>query len=407
MKLNHVHLSMPDHVPPELVAESPLAGRRTILENPFETIIPEIHKGPPVIMASNGYYGTPAWVFRRADDIKKIFTDTRNFIKKGNTSFSAMIGEEWDVIPTELDAPRHTAVRKALNPFFTPQAVMQFEGKVRSRAREYIATFKDRGHCDFVRDFAVPYPVSIFLDLLGLPMDRMEEFLEWEYALVHASDMNHQAAGVRAVVKYLREAIDERRERPTDDLISNALALDVDGGKFSPDEVLGHCFNLFIGGLDTVSANLGLHFMHLAQNQDDQARLRREPELIQRAMFEMLRAYPLTLHQRICSNDVEVGGVQVKAGDRVVIVLALAGRDPERYENPNLVDFDRASPANLTFGFGVHRCLGVELAQRELLFALQEMLAEVPQFRLKPGFTIPFRVGSVIQASALELEWDA
>ena len=405
MELKHVYSEIPPHVPPELVRPSPLSGRRMIWDNPYEDIIPEMHEGPAAFMAPNGYLGNrPAWVFRRAEDIKAILKDTTHFIKKGNTNFSAMIGEDWDVIPTELDPPRHTAVRRVLNPLFTPASVGAFEPKVRRRAQEYIATFADRGHCDFFREFAVPYPVSIFLDLLGLPMERMQEFLEWEFALVHASDIEEQAAGVRAVKEYLVQAIEERRKNPTDDLISNALALEVEGKKLSPTEVLGHCFNLYIGGLDTVSANLGLHFMHLATHVDQQQQLRDDPALIPRAMMELLRAYAGTSHQRICSKDIEIGGVLIKAGDRVSLQIALAARDPEQYDNPGEIRFDRGA-TSLTFGFGAHRCLGVYLAQREILFALEEMLSTIPPFRLADGFKVPFRVGSVIQASSLEIVW--
>jgi cytochrome P450 len=405
MKLNYVADGIPAHVPPELVHPYPLGRRRTIYENPYETIIPELHKAPAIFMAPDAYLSvSPAWIFRRAEDIKKVFNDTESFIKKGNTNFAQMIGEEWDVIPTELDPPRHTAVRKALNPMFTPATVGAFEHKVRQRAQEYIAAFKDRGHCDFFKEFAVPYPVSIFLDLLGLPVDRMAEFLEWEYALIHASEIDDRAAGVRAVKAYLMEAIEERRKRPTDDLISHAMNLEVNGEKLSPIEVFGHCFNLYIGGLDTVSANCGLHFMHLATHQEDQAKLRAEPKLIPKAMMELLRAYSATSHQRICAKDVVIGGVQIKAGDRVVVSMSLAGRDPDMYDEPNEIRFDR-NASNLTFGWGIHRCLGVYLAQRELLFAMEEMLSTVPQFRLEEGFVIPFRVGSVIQASSLPLEW--
>jgi cytochrome P450 len=287
---------------------------------------------------------------------------------------------------------------------FTPATVGAFEHKVRQRAQEYIATFRDCGHCDFFKEFAVPYPVSIFLDLLGLPIDRMAEFLEWEYALIHASEIDDRAAGVRAVKAYLLDAIEERRKRPTDDLISHALNLEVEGRKLTPIEVFGHCFNLYIGGLDTVSANCGLHFMHLATHQEDQAALRADPKLIPRAMMELLRAYAATSHQRICAQDVEIGGVLIKAGDRVVVSMSLAGRDPDMYDDPNTIRFDR-NASNLTFGWGIHRCLGVYLAQRELLFAMEEMLSTVPQFRLEGGFNIPFRVGSVIQASSLPFVW--
>lgn len=404
MKLDFVSTEIPAHVPPELLRPFALAQRRTIYENPYETIMPKIHEGPAAFMAPDAYLTVaPAWVFRRAEDIRKIFMDTEHFTKKGVSSIAKIIGEDWDVIPTELDPPRHTAVRRALNPIFSPAKVGAFEHKVRERAREYIAKFKDEGHCDFVKQFAVPYPVSIFLDLLGLPVDRMDEFLRWEYALLHAG-LDERAVGVRTVKALLLEAIEERRKRPGDDLISNALNLEVDGQKLSPIEVLGHCFNLYLGGLDTVSANVGLHFMHLATHQEHQRQLREDPSLIQRAMMEMLRAYGATPHQRTCSKDVEIGGVQLKAGDRVVLLTGLAGRDPEMYENPNEIRFDRDAP-NVTFGAGAHRCLGVYLAQREILFALEEMLSAVPQFRLRDGFVTPIRVGSVIQASSLEIIW--
>lgn len=405
MDLNYAYSEIPSHVPAELVRPFPLGVRRVIYENPYETLIPEINTGPPIFMSPDAYLGiSPAWIVRRVRDIKTIFNDNENFIKKGNTNFARMIGEDWDVIPTEVDPPRHTALRRALNPLFTPATVGLFEHKVRARAQDYIATFKDRGHCDFAKEFAVPYPVSIFLDLLGLPVDRMSEFLEWEFALLHAPDVEDRAIGVRAVKNYLMEIIEDRSKRPTDDLISNALKLEVDGKKLSTMEVFGHCFNLYVGGLDTVSANCSLHFMHLATHQEHQAALRADNSLIPKAMIELLRAYSATGHQRICARDVEVAGVQMKAGDRVLVSMALAGRDPETYDNPNEVRFDR-SAANLTFGWGIHRCLGVYLAQRELLFALEEMLSAIPQFRVAEGFKIPFRVGSVIQATSLQLEW--
>src|SRR3546814_15837903 len=114
--------------------------------------------------------------------------------------------------------------------------------------------------------------------------------------------------------------------------------------------------------------------------------------------------HTLSLHYAL-PIYVQLAGVQLKAGDRVLLPIALAGRVPEQYEHPNEIRFDR-NASNMTFGFGIHRCLGVYLAQREILFALEEMLSTVPQFRLKAGFTIPFRGGSFIQPSSLEIEWN-
>jgi cytochrome P450 len=397
---------IPAHVPPELVLDYPLASRRLIYENPYETIIPKLHEGPAVFMARNAYLSyAPGWVIRRARDVKAIFDDNEHFIKKGNTNYAALIGEDWDVIPTELDPPRHTAVRRVLNPLFTPNKVATLENKVRECAREQIARFKDRGHCDFAKEFAVPYPVSIFLDLLGLPQDGMEQFLAWEYSLMHAPELEDRAAGVLAVKAYLMEAIEDRRKRPTEDLISNALRLVVDGQPLSPIEVFGHCFNLYLGGLDTVTASLSLHFMHLATHIDQQNQLRKTPALIAGAMNELLRAYSATSHQRIVAKDIEIAGVTLKVGDKILLSNPLANRDPEQYDNPNEVRFDRGVP-NLTFGSGVHSCLGRHLARREVQVAIEEVLAALPEFRLDPDSKLPFRVGSVIHAAEVPIIWN-
>jgi cytochrome P450 len=399
------HPEIPAHVPPELVLDYPLASRRLIYENPYETIIPKLHEGPPVFMAPNAYLSyAPGWVIRRARDVRMVFDDNEHFIKKGNTNYAALIGEEWDVIPTELDPPRHTAVRRVLNPLFTPSKVAKLEVKVRECAREHIAKFKDRGHCDFAKEFAVPYPVSIFLDLLGLPHDRMAQFLAWEHSLMHAPGLEERAAGVHAVKAYLMQAIEERRKHPTDDLISNALRLVVDGQPLSPIEVFGHCFNLYLGGLDTVTASLSLHFMHLASHVDQQNQLRETPALIPEAMNELLRAYSATSHQRIVAKDVEIAGVTVKVGDKVLLSNPLANRDPERYDHPNEVRFDRGVQ-NLTFGSGIHSCLGRHLARREVQVALEEVLTALPEFRLDPDKKLPFRIGSVIHAAEVPIIW--
>jgi cytochrome P450 len=123
------------------------------------------------------------------------------------------------------------------------------------------------------------------------------------------------------------------------------------------------------------------------------------------AMMEMLRAYAAVSVNRICANEIEFGGVKMKPGDKILLPTPLAGRDPEQYDQPNEIRFDRGA-TNITFGFGIHQCLGLYLAQREMLFALKEMLSSIPQFRLADGFQVPFRVGSIMQVASLELTWN-
>jgi len=398
-------IDVPDNVPHDLVMPFALTPRTSTTVNPYTDIIPKLHEGPPVFYGTDVFPGRQAgWIVRRAEDLRKIYADTENFHKRGNTGFAAGIGESWDIIPTELDPPRHTEFRNALNPVFSPKRMGELDGKVRLRAREYIEKFQNQGECDFVKDFAVPFPVSIFLDLLGLPQEEMQQFLDWEFSLLHTDDMEDRVQGTLAVKAYLLHTIEERRKNPGDDLISIALELEVDGRKWSAEEVFGHCFNLYLGGLDTVSANIGLHFFHLATHPAQQDELRKNPAGATLAIEELLRAYAAVTTFRICSKDVVLHDVTIRAGDRVAMPTPLGSNDPEAFDAPTQVRFDRR-PSHLTFGYGPHRCLGAHLARRELQIAMQEMLGAIPEFTIKPGSEVPFYLSNIIHVDALPLVW--
>lgn len=178
----------------------------------------------------------------------------------------------------------------------------------------------------------------------------------------------------------------------------------VDGRALSEDELIGYCFNLFVGGLDTVSSALGLLFRHIAESPADQQLLRDEPGRIPAAVEELLRAYSPASTFRTCVNDVEIDGVTIRRGDKVAMSPAIANRDPEAFANPGKVDFDRRGP-QLAFAFGPHICLGIHLARLELRIAIEEFLNGVPPFGIAPGATIETLLGGVVQPTALPLAW--
>ncbi len=399
---------LPSHVPPELAMTFPLTTRDIRYVNPHKEIIPKLHEGPPIFYGTNIFPVPPGggWVLTRAEDLKAVYENTDAFIKKGNAEFASMIGESWDVIPTELDPPKHTAFRRALDPVFSPKEMAKLENKVSGRAEELIAKFKDKGEVDFIRDFAIPFPVTIVLDLLGLPVERMDEFLGWEHNLLHTSIPEDRRNAIITLKQYLLEEIEKREKNPTDDLISNALNMEAEGRKWTKEEVFGHCFNLFIGGLDTVTANLGFHFHHLATHLDDQQQLREDPAKIELAVMEFMRAYAAVTTIRICNKETKIHGVTIKPGERVAMSTPLGSNDPEAFDNPTEVRLDRR-PVHLSFGHGIHRCLGAHLARRELKVAMKDMLTELPEFRLKPGFEVPYLMSNVMHIQELPLVWDA
>jgi cytochrome P450 len=291
-----------------------------------------------------------------------------------------------------------------LNPLFAPKKMQAMEANVRAAARRCIDRFKGRRECDFMQEFAFPFPVSVFLDLIDLPQSRMQEFQSWEYTMLHVPDMKAVAGAVANVVGYLREVVAERRKSPTDDFISYGLKAEIDGRKLTDDELIGYCFNLFIGGLDTVSSNITLQFRHLAEHPQDQARLRGDKALIPAAVEELLRAYAAVTTFRTCAKETQIRGVTMKPGDKVAMSTTLANRDPQEFESPDEVRLDR-QPAHISFAYGIHRCIGSHLARREMVIAMEEFLAATPEFRLKPGVVIETHMGGIIQPNVLPLVW--
>jgi cytochrome P450 len=227
-----------------------------------------------------------SWMLSRAEDVRHVLQQPELFSSKGIAGFSRMVGESWDLIPLELDPPEHAKFRTVLNGIFAPAKVKALEEGVRASAIALIDRVVGRGECEFVEAFGRPFPVSIFMQLMGLPDEDTALVNGWEHQLLHSTDMMTRIAGAKGFLDYLRELIARRRREPTDDLTSFAIQAQVDGRPLTDDEVMGICYLLVVAGLDTVAASLGLHFRHLALNPDHQARLRADPSLIPDAVEE-------------------------------------------------------------------------------------------------------------------------
>jgi cytochrome P450 len=321
------------------------------------------------------------------------------------TSYAKIIGRDFSLVPAEQDAPLHGLYRTLINPLFTPKATKRLDERITTYVREYIGAFAARGSCELMREFAFEFPIKVFLELLGLDQSLAGQFLIWEDAMLHNGDREVFANAARAVFDYLSREIDRRRETPTDDFISFALTSEIQGRKLTEEEIMGFCFNMYLGGLDTISTHMGYIFLHLAEHPEDQAFLRSDPSRIPDAIDEMMRAYGSVIATRICVADVDLAGVTVKAGDRVLIPTMLAARDPEEFPDPDRVDF-RRKPRHMSFGYGPHLCLGMHLARRELRIALEQFLAMVPTFTRPEGAEIVNELGIIAQPMTVPLAWD-
>lgn len=397
---------IPDHVPSELVRDIRFTTVPGPHPDPFGAAA-ALHEDIPVFyMPIGAKPGHGAWMVTRAEDARHVLQNPQLFSSSYLTGFSEFAGETWPLIPLELDPPQHTKFRALMNRWLSAAAVQEMGDDVRRRAVELITPHVDKGGCEFMSAFGRPFPVTIFMELMGLPQAEMPIFLKWEEELLHAPDLDIRFRAARDIVQYLRSLIAERKKRPVEDLVSRVLAMQIDGRKVTDEEIMGICFLLFIGGLDTVASSLGFHFQHLAADMALQDRIRREPDVIPYVVNEFLRLYSVVTTQRLVTEDTELAGVKLRKGDWVMINYATVSLDPTECPRPREVEFDRKSNnRHFGFGFGPHFCLGMHLARRELHVALEEWATRVPPFRLDADHEVLIHAGNLFGVDRIHLKW--
>ena len=209
----------------------------------------------------------------------------------------------------------------------------------------------------------------------------------------------------RRIYEYFERVIDDREARPGDDLLTSLVHAEIDGERLSREEILDICFLLILAGLDTVTATLGCNVAYLAANPEQRVRLVADPSLIPSAVEELLRwETPVTAVPRIATRDVTVGGVEIKQGELVTMLLGAANVDAAHFEAADQVDFERERNIHTAFGVGPHRCLGSHLARMELQVALEEWHRRIPDYRIKAGETPTVSPG-IREFLYLPLEW--
>ena len=382
---------IPATVPPELVREFDFDKFTAEGDDPYVAVA-RLHEGPPVIWGTEANFGRPGWIFTRNDVIAEAFVDWEHFSAERPGMIADMLGEPVLLNPIEIDPPRHHHYRRILNPFFTPSAVKDFDEPVRQICRELIAKFKGRGGCEFVDEFAVPFPSYVFLDLMGMPRDRLDDFIGWQNDLMRNPDPMARVTAARAIYAYLKQHMEAQKANPTNDFLKAMVTAEIEGRPIDYYELMGMFYVLYVGGLDTVYSTIGWVLHHLATHPELQARLRADPSLLPQAVEEFCRAFSVVVTHRSVREDYVFHGVPLKKGDEVNLPIMLANRDPAVFANPHVIDIDR-KPRHITFGTGTHNCLGLHLAKREIRIVLEEFLATFDNIRLKPGETPRYHTG--------------
>lgn len=272
------------------------------------------------------------------------------------------------------DPPGHTALRMLLNKHFTPMAIERYRPMVRKIVQRLIDKMLEKKEVDFIRDFAYEVPMTVILELIGAPDLDRDKIKEWSEQLgvfffIKADEPRRReiaCEGINSLVEYITPLIEQRRERPGIDLISLLVSAE-EAGSITANDVLATCVLLIFGGHETTMnmiANGTLAFMN---HPDQWKKLQEDPTLLKKAVEEMLR-YDGSVKATVrwAKVDCEIGGKQIKAGDRLLVSLSGANRDPEQFEEPDGMDITRDPNLHVAFAHGIHVCLGASLARMEV-----------------------------------------
>lgn len=328
------------------------------------------------------------WVLSRYADVVRVAKDDLTFSSVPTTVIPD--SGVYNLIPLQSDPPDLQRYRAALAPFFTPQAMQAQESRIRKFTTACIDSFIGRGYCDLVTELANPVPSMTALEMIGFDPADWHDFAGPLHQLSYFADgspeRNRALEDIARMDGRIEMAISDRRRQPRDDAISRLVEYRNDGVAFTDRELHGLVKMLVFGGLDTTMASTSNALLYLSEHPEQRQRLIDDPALIPGAIEELLRyEAPVHAFARNVTTDTEIGGERVCAGEKVYMLWASANRDPDQFENPDEVDFERRPNRHLTFGIGGHRCLGAPLARLEMKIMLEEVLQRLPDFRIDPG----------------------
>lgn len=334
----------------------------------------------------------------RFEDISAVAHDTETFSSR-RIIISEIPTSRRGVIlpPINLDPPDQTASRRMMLPFFNPENTLKWEQTIRDLCTARLDDLEGREECDLALDYARHIPGDLTAVMFGVPPSEADQFRHWIHLLLEVgpidSDVERDTTNI--ILEYMQGLIDDRREHGGDDIVTYLMDQRIDGEQMDDISMSKMFFLLLVAGIDTTWSGIGSSFLHLATHAEDRRRLVAEPELIQNAVEEFLRAYSPVYVSRVATADTEIAGCPVTEGDWVMLPYPAANRDPAAFENPHDVQIDRQQNRHAAFGLGVHRCLGSNLARLEMNIAIEMFLARYPEFELTDPDAVSFSAGNV------------
>jgi cytochrome P450 PksS len=349
----------------------PLFENRRANQPVFSTILPD---------------KSSIWLLTRYEDVNALLKDTRFAKNKHNALTPEQLRKQPWVPPMfrplernmlDLDQPDHTRLRSLVHKAFTPHLIDKMRTRVQSLADELLERVAQKGEMDFIRDYALPLPLTLITEILGVPPADRDKFHKWSKVIVSVNQFNNNWRVLPAIWqfnRYLRRFFKVRRADPKDDLVSALI---------EAEEAM--VFLLLVAGHETTVNLIGNGTLALLQHPDQMEKLRGDAALIKPAVEELLRyTSPVFMStERYAREDVIIHGVTIKRGEMVLGVIGSANRDEAVFEKPNDLDITRDPNKHLSFGQGIHFCLGAPLARLEAQIAINTLLRRIPDLQLR------------------------
>ncbi len=358
------------------MADGEINLREGLIKSGKDAFIAQLHEERPLAKDVNGF-----WVASRFEDVRAILLDYARFSSSamagGGGGRAVSMGLGFPLLTD--DPPRHSVLRGLLAKAFTPAAMEAMRPAIEQLANDLATAIPTGREIDVVEAMTTPLPVAVIAGMMGVPKERAMDFKRWSNAIMGIQENPFEGERIRMLMElraYFAEVAAERRAAPGDDLISALTRVGEATETLTDDQVVGFCILLMIAGNETTTNLLGNLLDRLAQGPHDWAAMRRDPSLIEAAIEESLRVdSPAQMLLRRATEDVVIGGETITAGDRVMVYLASANRDPSRWDDPANFELARERDRHVAFGHGVHTCIGAPLARMEAKAAMNALVS--------------------------------
>jgi cytochrome P450 len=373
-------VSFADLLRPEILADPYPLFRRLRQEDP-------VHEDPQ----------GRGWIVSRYDEVERVLADRRfsaqrTLLASDGSGASSAVQAALARQMLFLDPPDHTRLRGLFTKAFTPQRMEALKPQVTTLVTEYLNRADDAGGAiDFIQDFAIPLPVTVIAQMLGVPTADRDRLRDWSVAfgklingrILSPQELAEAQLGVLAFVKYFRDLIAERRQHPADDMLSGLIQVEERGDRLNTEELIVNLILLLAAGHGTTTHLLGNGLLALARHPGEWQRLAAAPTLAPTAVNELLRYDgPVQSTGRQALEDVPLADKIIKQGQRVTVFLGSANRDDAHFAEPEVLNLQRSDARPLSFGHGIHTCLGAALARMETQVAFSELARRFPKLEV-------------------------